>query len=338
MANTLAEYEKKSVDPIVKGIAKVFIVESPWLRVLPWKGIASNTVKYAMETVEAAADFYDVGEAWIEGTPTWEDRYADLSILGGDADADKFAVSTGMVTEAEIVELKAKAIANRFAKCAILGRTTSVALYNSSKIFKGLYRLIAECESATTVDLDGAVYGVGTGNNSQVIVGASGASAVITLDMLDQLCDRVLPRPTHIVTSKHMRNKINSLARASGNNLVHDKDALGFPVTRWGDYPLLVDDGCPDNVLDPGGVVLAIASYVPATARAATVDNTPVFAVRVGEDGLCGITSAQNGMIQTEPIGTVQGKDADRTRIKFYCGMALFNKKAAAAYVGLSTE
>jgi hypothetical protein len=313
-------------------------MESPWMRVLSWKGISSNTIKYNMETAEGAADFYDVGETWVEGTPTWEERYADLSILGGDADVDNFALSTGMVSAAEIIELKAKAIANRFAACAILGRTTSVATYSSSKIFKGLLRLIAECESSTTTDLDGKVYGVGTGNNSQVLTGASGASAVLTLDMMNYLYDLVRPKPTHVITSRHMRNKLSSLAQAAGMNFSHDKDAFGQVVTRISEYELLIDDAVPDNMLDPGGVYTTIASYVPTTARAATVDTTPIFAVRVAEDGLCGITSAQNGMIQTESLGKLSNKDAERTRIKFYCGLALFNKRAAGVYMGLSTE
>jgi hypothetical protein len=133
-----------------------------------------------------------------------------------------------------------------------------------------------------------------------------------------------------------MRNKINSLARAAGSNLEHDKNSLGMPVTKWGDYQLMIDDGVPDNMPDPSSSVTAIASYTTTTTRAAGNDITPIVAFRIGGDGLVGITSAQNGMIQVKDLGELDNKDATRTRIKFYCGLKLGNKKAAGVYMGLT--
>ena len=334
MASTLSNYEDLINDPVVSGIAHTILVSDPLLQVLPFKGITSNTIKYKMETAEADARFYEVAEEWVEGAPTWEDRYADLAILGGDADVDKFVMSTMGAQEpvqAEIIALKAKAIANKWANNAIMGRTTSKAAYSSSKNFKGLLRLIAECESSTATDLDGGLTGAtSAAENTQVLVRASGVSGALTLDYIDELLDMVKPQPTHIMSSRMFRRKLTALARAAGTNLEHDKNSLGMPVTRYGNVEVLISDGVLDNCNDNTTVVTAIASWDYTQARAATKDVTPIFAFRVGEDGLCGITSAQNGMIQTEPIGTLQNKDALRTRIKFYCGMALFNKLAAA--------
>jgi len=338
MANTLAEYEYLTNDPVKSGIAHTILVTDPFIGTLPFKGITSNTIKYKMETAEAAADFYEVGEEWVEGSPTWEARYADLAILGGDADVDEFIKST-MGTqepiESEIIALKAKAIGNRFGKNAILGRTTSNAAYSSAKNFKGLIRLLAECESADNTDLDGDYPGGGAGHNSQVLIAVSGSvSAALTLVLLDELLDMVRPAATHIISSRMFRRKLNTLAQAQGTNLEHDKNQLGMPVTRYGTYEVLIDDGVPDNMNDPAAKIFAPADYDYTTARADTHDITPIFAARIAEDGLCGITSAQNGMIQTVPIGVLPNKDATRTRIKFYCGLALFNKLALAGLVG----
>lgn len=336
MANTLADYEKLINDPVKAGIAHTILVEDPLLQYLPFKGITSNTIKYKMETAEAAADFYAVGDTWTEGTPTWEERTADLAILGGDADVDAFVKATmgqQEPIEAEIITLKAKAIGNRFAKNSILGRTTSTAAYSTANSFKGLMRLLAECESSSTTDLDGGLPGA-DGNNAQVVTAASGASAALTLALIDELIDKVKPKPTHLIMSRLARRKLNTLARAAGTNLEHDKNALGFPVTRYGEQIILIADGILDNCDDPSGVFTAIATYDTTQTRAATHDISPIFAVRIGEDGFCGITSAALGMIQTEDIGKVQTKDATRTRIKFYCGLALFNKLAAAALMG----
>lgn len=340
MANTLSQYEDLINDPVRVGIAHTILVQDPLLQTLPFKGITSNTIKYKMETVEAAADFYEVDGLWVAGSPTWEDRYADLAILGGDADVDNFIVSTMGAQEpvaAEIMSLKAKAIANKFAYNTIMGRTTSKVAYSSTKNFKGLLRLIAECESDSTADLDGGLRGGFMGaNNPQVLVRNANQSGALTLDYVDELLDLVKPKTTHLISSRLFRRRLSSLARAAGTNLEHDKNQLGFPVTRYGDVEVLISDGVLDNLNDPSGVVTAIASWDYTQTRTSQKDITPIFAVRVGEDGFCGITSAQNGMIQTEPIGTLENKDAKRTRIKFYCGLALFNKLAAAVLTAVS--
>jgi len=332
MANTLAEYKYLgNAAEIRAGIAKTIIYESPLLRSLPFKEIHNNVSRYKMETVEARADTYEVGDTWVEGTPTWEYRDAPLAILGGDADDDNFGklAAAGENTMAVVTELKSKSIAHWFEQLAIVGRTSSVAAYLAEKNFKGLIRLNCEAEGKTKTDLDGALFSaVGSANNPQVIQAVSGDSATLTLDMVDVLIDLVKPKPTHLLMSKLMRRKMTSLARASGNNLEHDKDQLGFPVTRYGEQIVLVGDFVPDNFDDPTLLVSAPASWDADQAVSATHDTSPIFAMRLAEDGLCGING--EGMIQTEKFDKLETKDAKRVRIKFYAGIRLTNKLALA--------
>jgi len=324
MANTIVEYEYLATDQLKAGIAKTIVTESPWLRYLPFIEIVGNNLLYNMETLEAAADFYSVGEQWVEGTPTWEQRSTELAILGGDADVDSFIQQTrkDQNIAAAVVELKAKAIAQKFELHGVLGRTTASAVYSTSKSFKGLLRIIAECESLSTTDLDGV-------NNKQVYP-ANATSAVLSLDMLDELIDKVKPKPTHLIMNSALKRKVKSLARAAGTNLTVAEGKLGMPVEMYGEQIILICDHIPNNIQNGASSVLAIASYDPTTTRAAGFDNSVIFAVRFGEDGLCG---CQNQGIQTESIGKLENKDAERTRIKFYCGMALFNKLAAAVMI-----
>lgn len=326
MANTLAEYEYLATDQLKAGIAKTIVTESPFLRYLPFIEIVGNNLLYNMETVEAAADFYNVGEQWVEGQPTWEQRSTELAILGGDADVDSFIQQTrkNQNIAAAIIELKAKAIAQRFEQNAILGRTTASGTHSASKNFKGLLRILAECESSSTTDLDAP-------NNSQVYA-PNAASVVLTLDMLDELIDMVKPKPTHLIMNGALRRKVKSLARAAGNNLTVAEGKLGMPVEFYGEQQILICDHIPNNIQDGSSSVLAIASYDPSTTRASGYDNSAIFAVRFGEDGLCGCQSLG---IQTEDIGKLETQDAERTRIKFYCGMALFNKLAAAVMINV---
>lgn len=332
MSATLAEYKYLGPDAEIRaGIAKTIVTESPWLQEMPFVEIGNNVSRYKMETAAATADTYEVGEPWVEGTPTWEYRDAPLAILGGDADDDNFGrlAAGGEDTLAAMTELKSKAVAQWFETLAILGRTTAVSTYSAEKNFKGLIRLLCECESSTSTDLDGALYSaIGSANNSQVIQAASGASATLTLDMIDVLVDLVKPKATHLIMNKLMRRKISSLARAAGTNLEHDKNQLGFPVTKFGEQIILCDDATPVNFPDPTLLVSAPASYIPSTPVAAGNDTSPIFAVRFAEDGLCGINGA--GMIQIERFDKLETKDAKRVRIKFYAGMRATNKLAIA--------
>jgi len=332
MSTSLAEYKYLGPEAEIRaGVAKTIVTESPWLREMPFIEINNDTSRYKMENEAAAADTYEVGDTWVEGAPTWEYRDAPLAILGGDADVDNFGNQAAGPEDAMavVIELKAKAVAQWFETLAILGQTTAVSTYSAAKNFKGLLRLLCECESSTATDLDGALYSaIGSANNAQVIQAASGASGTLTLDMVDVLVDLVKPKATHIILNRLMRRKLQSLARAAGNNLEHDKGVLGFPVTRYGDYIVLVDDSTPVNFPDPSTLVSAPASYTPSTAVAAANDTSPIFAVRFGEDGLVGINGV--GMIQTERFEKLETKDAKRTRIKFYAGMRLTNKRAAA--------
>lgn len=325
--NTMAEYATLNTDVVKKGIAMSFVTVSDLMRYLPFMPVNGNAYAYNLESAAAAADFYADGEPIVEGTPTWEKRTAELFILLGDADVSLFAQDTRNQQDikAAVIALKAKAIAEKFEGAFVLGRTTASATWNDERVFKGLTRVIAEFESSTTVDLDGI-------NNAQVYP-AHASSATLTLEMLDALIDRVKPAPTHLMMSRRTIRKVGSLARAAGNNLTHDNDALGMPVTKYGKQIIIPNDFIPDNVQDGSSSVLAIASYDPTTTRASGYDNTLIYALRFGEDGVQGLS---NGMIQTEDIGKLENKDAERTRIKFYCGAACTSKLAAAVMINVT--
>jgi len=97
-----------------------------------------------------------------------------------------------------------------------------------------------------------------------------------------------------------------------------------------------VSDRIPDNIQDGNGSgVVTLTSYDQTTTRASGYDNGVIFAIHYGEDGLCGV---QNMGIQVEPIGTLESKDAKRTRIKWYCGMALFAPRAISALINVKYD
>ena len=62
--------------------------------------------------------------------------------------------------------------------------------------------------------------------------------------------------------------------------------------------------------------------------------SSSIFAVRVGEGQLAGLT---NGGIQVEDVGMLEAKDARRWRCKWYVSLALFSTLALARLDGISS-
>ena len=335
MANTITEYGYLATDAMIKGIIKTIINESPFLARLPFREIAGNALLYNQESTEAGVGNYAIGDTWAESTTVWAQRSAALTIIGGDADVDSFAKQTRsneQDVKASVIELKAKAVADHFEKQAIRGYTGTAY---STKDMKGLMHLLAECESSSATDWDGSIYtNPGSGNNTQVVTAAADSLA-ITLDMMSVLRDLVRPKPDCFIMSRMARNKLESLARAQGSNLtyVSDPRQLGHLITMWGEQEILISDFIPNNIQDGASSVVTIRSTNFATTRASGYDNSVIFALRWGEnDGVAGVT---NGWIQTEDIGKLESKDADRTRIKFYCNMANFGKVSLAGLINI---
>ena len=339
--STLAEYKYLGADQEVRmGVANGLIKVSPWLRDLDFDELTDNNIsRYKQYTDLGGASVHEVDDDWIEVNPEWDYREAALAILGDNVAVDSFGnFASGRENAwAVVTEAKTMGIGQTFDKLAVYGRTTANGSLSQAKNFKGLLRMIAECETETTTDLDGWLY---TGDdsdahNKQVVFGVSGASVALSLAMLSSLRDAVRPSPTHFIMSRLMLRKLEALAQVAGNNLEHDNDQLGFPVTRYGEQIVFIDDQIKNNMADSTALVTAISSYNYDTAIADTTNTSPIFAVRMALDGLCGING--QGMIQMEDLGILQGKDAKGKRLKFYCGMRLTNRRAAAVLLNTNS-
>ncbi len=304
MALTLAEASKLSTDMLLQGVVETIIKESPVLRELPFIEIVGNGLTYNQEKTLPTIDFYEVGDTWAESTPTFEQKTANLKIMGGDADVDNFLKATRsnlQDLEAAVIELKAKALRDKFDEIFIYGDATA-----NPKQFEGLRKLV---DTATASD--------------QVIAaGASGAT--LTLSMLDELIDAVKGgKPNMLLMSRRSRRKINALVRASGAMMETDRDKWGNFIHFWDGIPVGVNDWVLDAHVVSGGVETATTGG----------DCSVIYAIQLGEGALCGLTAP--GHLTVEPIGSLETKDATRTRVKWYVSLALFSSVKAAALIGV---
>ena len=294
MALTLTEASKLSNDVLLSGVIETIVNESPVLQHMPFIEIVGNSLTYNRENAAPTVAFYNVGDAWTESTPTFSQVTATLKILGGDADVDNYvAASRSNVQdlEAAIVELKAKAVQQKFDDTFINGDTTSDA-----KSFDGIDKLTLAGQT--------------------ISMGENGAT--LTLDKLDELIDKVKSgKPHMLIVSRRTRRKLNSLVRASGSGFLQtDRNMPGQMVQFY--------DGVP----------IGISDWVSDAQRMGTSrDSSTVYAVQFGEDGVSGLTGPSG--LQVERVGSLETKDATRTRVKWYVAVALFSTIKLAKLTGV---
>ncbi len=146
-------------------------------------------------------------------------------------------------------------------------------------------------------------------------MGVNGGS--LTLDKLDELVDTVKGgKPELLLMSRRSRRIINKLARTAGTLLETDRDQFGQMVQFY--------DGTPIGVSD----------YIADDQTVGTSsDCSSIFATQFGEGALAGLTGP--GSLQVERVGSLEEKDASRSRIKWYTSIALFNTLKLAKLAGV---
>ncbi|MEA2086264.1 MAG: phage major capsid protein [Chloroflexota bacterium] len=304
MAMTLVEAEKLSNDVLLQGVIETVIKDSPILQELPFIQIVGNGLTYSKEKALPTVDFYDVGDTWAESTPTFDKVTATLKIMGGDADVDNYLKATRSNIndlEAAVVEEKAKALRHEFEKEFLYGNATT-----SPKQFDGIIKLID------------------TGSASAQVIAMGATGAALTLTKLDQLIDAIKGgKPDMLLMSRRSRRKIQALARAAGSNLEVGKGMLGEFVQLYNGIPIAISDW----VLDTHTVAGSVETLYTGAA------NSTIYAFQLGEGALCGVSSPE--MLQIERIGSLETKDATRTRVKWYVALCLFAAVKAAALIGV---
>jgi hypothetical protein len=103
----------------------------------------------------------------------------------------------------------------------------------------------------------------------------------------------------------------------------------------------------PDHVTLPGNgievpayrrVPIIVNDFLPGDEdQGSATDTCSIYAVRSNEaDGVHGIFGGPAAGIRVQPIGTLQSKDAERYRLKWYVGTALKSTRSLARLKGVA--
>ncbi len=303
MALTLAESAKLSENDLQRGVIEMFVQESPILDRLPLISFEGSAYQYNEESKLPGVSFRGVYEAYPESTGAVNQRTETLAILGGDADVDKFIAHTrGDLNDQRAVQetMKVKAASIHFADQFFNGDTMVNPLG-----FDGLRkRLIGR----------------------QVVDGASVGPVAGGYDFFDKLdaLAAAVPGLTGSNGALYMNAaliaKVRSGFRRLGGNELLTAQIDGKHVTMWNGVPMLE----PGQKLDGTDVL-------PLTAGEGGKETGDVYAVRFGTtEANAGVTGLTNGGIQVTDLGEAHDKPVYRTRVEFYCGIAMFGGRAAA--------
>jgi hypothetical protein len=299
MALLRAEAEKLSNNMLVQGLVEEIITVNEMFDILPFAQVNGKAYLYKRENVLPTVTFLDPNDAVTEDAATFTEVMTKLRILAGDVDVDKFLNETMSDTDSQLatqLSLKVKAMARKFQDATVNG--DSVA---DIKSFDGMAKLCVAGQTTPIATNGGA----------------------LTLTALDQLIDSVPNKPDFLVMRRGTRRAYVALLRAAnGNNgSMFQHPNFSVPVLQHNGVPILMNDWLPSN-------------EVCGTSGAVTAS---VYAVRANEmDGLHGLYGGDSAGIRVENIGTVQNKDAIRTRVKWYCGLALKSTKSLARLSGIT--
>lgn len=305
MAQTLAQSALLSQNALQRGVVETFVIESSVLDRLPLIPIEGNAYAYNAEATLPGMEFRAVNSAYTESTGTVAQTTETLVILGGDADVDTFIVQTrGNLNDQRATQtgLKVKSAVYKFQDAFINGDTAVDA--NS---FDGLKKRLTGAQV-----IDAAANGL-------AVIGADDAARHAFFDQLDALLAAVPGGADAAYSNASIRAKIRSSARRLG----------GWDMTR-DEFGRTIEFYNGVALLDIGTKADGTA-IIPQTETLGTSNVTSsIYAVHFTDtEDSPGVAGLDNGGVQVKDLGEIDAKPVYRTRIEFFCGLAVFGRGAA---------
>jgi len=156
--------------------------------------------------------------------------------------------------------------------------------------------------------------------NQTLWAGTNGGA--VSFEALDELKDAVKLGADCYMMREGTWRAIRALNRAFGGNVAETVmvENFGHPVRSYDGIPVIINDFLPVD-----------------ETRGTNEDTTSIYAMRLNEvDGFHGLFGGESAGMRLENVGLLQGRDATRFRIKWYCGAALKATHAVARLGGIT--
>lgn len=292
------EAEKLSNNVLEQGVIEEIIDQDDMFSLLPFMRIVGKAYVYNREKTLSEAEFLDPYDVVPEGAATFDEVVSKLRILAGDVDVDNFLDETmGDTNDQTAIQVAAKA----------------------KGLARKFQRTLAIGNSASNAkEFDG----LATLTDSSQVISTDGDGEALTFERLDQLLRAVPLGADALVMRGGTHDAILAMLRNLGGT-TPDHVTLpgsGRVIPAYRRTPILVND------------------FLPGDENHGTSNKTcSIYAVRFNEaDGFHGIYGGDRAGVRFQTIGTLQNKDAERYRLKWYTGTALKSTKSLARLKGIT--
>ena len=300
---TLAESAKLTQDMLLAGVIEQIVEVNPLFELFPFMEIEGNALAYNREKVIGDVQFLGVGGTITAKAPAEFDKVtSSLTTLIGDAEINGLIQATrSNYTDQKAIQVasKAKSLGRKYQDSMINGDGTGNA-------FEGLLSLLPTGQLVNS--------------------GANGAN--FSFELLDELIDKVKDKDgaaDFIMLPARTLRKYYALLRGLGGASIGDVITLpsGRQIPAYRGIPLFRNDWIPTN------------QTKGATAGTCTTIFAGTFDDGSGTHGIAGLTAMDAAGVRVEEVGVSETKDESITRVKMYCGMALFSELGLAAVDGI---
>jgi hypothetical protein len=291
---TLAESAKLTQNMLLAGVIENIVSINPFWDVFPFMEIEGNALAYNRENVLGDVQFGTVGTTiTAKAAATFTAVTSSLTTIIGDAEVNGLI----QATRSDYTDQEGQQVASKAKSLGRQYQTTMVTGDGTANTFSGLITLV---DASKKIDLNAGAY---------------------DLADLDELLDLVTDKDgqvDYIMMSARSIRSYYGLLRALGGASISEAVTLpgGRQVPGYRGVPIFRNDYIPTN----GG-----AGTNETTIFAGTLDDGS------GTHGITGLTARGSAGIRVSYIGESETKDESITRVKMYCGMALFSLNGLAA-------
>lgn len=300
MGLTLLEAAKSERDPARLAVIRE-LSEGELIGMIPFQDVEGEGVFYDQEVELPSVGFRGINETLDASYGVLNPQAEKLKVLGAEVDVDTSIIDMrGPQAVADQVQMKVRAMRLTFEDQFINGDESV-----NPRSFDGLKRRI-NAGSSQAINMNGA----------------------LSLSALDELIDAVdaLGGEKVLIMNQKMRRRLNTASRATGVGgfINYTQDEFGRRVEAYGDIPIVTTKVNAQNQL--------IQPFTEASS------STSIYCVAMGDlltTALQGRARGQFG-VSVRPLGEVPDAPVDRTRIEWYCGMAIYNGRSAARLYGVT--
>lgn len=295
---TLAESAKLTQDMLLAGIIETIVSVNPIYEAMPFMEIEGNALAYNRENVLGDVQFLGVGGTiTAKAAATFTKVTSSLTTLIGDAEVNGLI----QATRSNFTDQKATQVASKAKSLARQYQQTMITGTGAADSFAGFITLIPAAQKIDAV-------------------------GVYDLDDLDQLIDLVRDKDGQVdwlmMSGRSIRTYYGHLRTLGGANITEVTTLpSGRRVPSYRGIPIFRNDFIPIN----GG-----AGVNETSIYAGTFDDGS------GKHGITGLTAMGASGVRVAEIGESETKDESITRVKMYCGFALFSELGLAALNGVT--